>query len=105
MLPWCLNPLAMREGGTRAWDSAVTACSSSSVLCPQSQLAWDGVKGLALSKLGLLLAAPLLACPLPWLQGALQVPTPILCTPGLWGPPPAALQLSPHIHPGPWRDI
>lgn len=44
------------------------------------------MKVLALSKLGLLPAAPLLAYPQPWLQGALQVHTPTLCLPGLWGP-------------------
>lgn len=112
MLPWCLNPWPCGKGARGAWDNAVTACSSSSVLCPQSQLGWDGMKVLALSKLGLLPAAPSLAFPQPWLQGALQVHTPALCPPGLWGPllssaqlSSAALQLSPHIHPGPWRDI
>lgn len=71
----------MREGGKGAWDNAVTACSS--ILCPQSQLGWDGMK-----VLGLLPAAPSLACPQPWLWGALQVCTAILCPLGLWGPPP-----------------
>lgn len=93
MLPWCLNPWPCGKGACGAWDNAVTACSSSSVLCPQSQLGWDGMKVLALSKLGLLPAAPSLACPQPWLQGALQVHTPALCPPGLWGPLLSSAQL------------
>lgn len=65
MLPWCLNTWPCREGAHGAWDNAVTACSSFSVLYSQSQLGWDGLKVLALSKLGLLPAAPLLACGVP----------------------------------------
>lgn len=39
---------ALIPGARGGWDNAVTACSSSSVLCPQSQLGWDGMKVLAL---------------------------------------------------------
>lgn len=81
MLPWCLNLWPCGKGALGAWDNAVTACSS--ILRPQSQLGWDGMK-----VLGLLPAAPSLACPQPWLWCALQVCTPILCPLGLWGPPP-----------------